>query len=176
MKKIIILISAVIWGATASAQENAITNYFNEYVSDTAFSKINVTSKMFSLFTEINSEDPAEKEVIEALGKLKGIKVLMSENPTNPSALYKDAESKIAKDKTYEELMSVQDGKENVKFMIKETKGIISELFMIVGGNEKFILMSLYGEIDLKQIAKVSKIVKMDSMKHLEALSGEDDN
>mgnify|MGYP000577881610 CR=1 FL=1 len=176
MKKTILVLIAIVWGGTAFAQQNAITNYFNEYVSDTAFTKVNVTSKMFSLFTEIDSEDAAEKEVIEALSKLKGIKVLMNDNPVNPSALYRDAEAKIAKDKSYEELMSVQDGKENVKFMIKESKGIISELFMIVGGNEQFIVMSLYGEIDLKQIAKLSKIIKMDSMKHLEVLSGDDDN
>ncbi|SMD32416.1 protein of unknown function [Reichenbachiella faecimaris] len=165
----------MIWSVSTMAQDNAISKYFAKHVSDTAFTKVTVTSKMFSLFTEIEGEDEAEKEVLEALSKLKGIKVLINEEPKDPATLYSNAVTTISKDKGYEELMSVEDGDENVKFMIRDKGSIINELLMIVGGKEEFLIMSLFGEIDLKQIAKLSRIMKMKGMDHLKVLDGGDD-
>jgi len=44
---------------------------------------------------------------------------------------------------------------------------------MVVGGREGFLVMTLYGEIDLKKIGKSSKIMKMQGLEHLRML-GED--
>ncbi|MEP1778427.1 DUF4252 domain-containing protein [Reichenbachiella sp.] len=175
MKKLAIVTIAMIWSISSMAQDNAISKYFSNFVADTAFTKVTVTSKMFSLFTEIDSEDEAEKEVLEALSKLKGIKVIINEDPKDPKTLYGGAISTIDKDKAYEELMSVEDGKENVKFLIRDKGSIINELLMIVGGNEEFLIMSLFGEIDLKQIAKLSKIMKMRGLDHLKVLDNDDE-
>jgi len=170
MKKLAIILIAILVGSSVYAQDNAITKYFSKYQSDTAFTKISVTSKMFSLFTELDVEDEAEKEVLDAISKLKGIKALINDNSENAGVLYRDAVSRISKNSDYEELMSIEDGEENVMFMIRDNKNIINELFMIVGGNEKFMLMSLYGVIDLKQIGKLSKVLNMKGMDHLKML------
>lgn len=175
MKKLTIIAIAMMWSMTTMAQDNAISKYFSKYMSDTSFTKVTVTSKMFSLFTEIDGEDEAEKEVLEALSKLKGIKVLINDDPKDPKSLYGGAVSTIDKDKSYEELMSVEDGEENVKFMIRDQGSIINELLMVVGGNEQFLIMSLFGEIDLKQIAKLSRIMKMRGMDHLKVLDNDND-
>ncbi len=171
MKKLIIVIIAIVIGSNANAQENAISKYFSKYQSDTSFTKVSVTSKMFSLFTELDVEDEAEKEILDAISKLKGIKALINDNPANAAKMYRDAVSTISKTSGYEELMSIEDGEENVMFMIRDNKNIINELFMIVGGNDKFMLMSLYGVIDLKQIGKLSKVLNVKGMDHLKALN-----
>lgn len=175
MKKLTVIAIAMIWSVSAMAQDNAISKYFSKYIADTSFTKVTVTSKMFSLFTEIEGEDEAEKEILAALSKLKGIKVLINEDPKDPKMLYGNAVSAVSKDKSYEELMSVEDGQENVKFMVRDEGPIINELLMIVGGNEEFLIMSLFGEIDLKQIAKLSRIMKMRGIDHLKVLDGNDD-
>ena len=173
MKKLAIVLIAFVLGSNVYAQDNAITKYFSQYQSDTAFTKVSVTSKMFSLFTELDVEDEGEKEVLDAISKLKGIKALVNDNPTNAAELYRDAVSKVSKNSEYEELMSIEDGEENVMFMIRDKGGIINELFMIVGGNKKFMVMSLYGEIDLKQIGKLSKVLNVKGMDHLKALDSQ---
>ncbi len=174
MRKLAIMTVAMIWGTSSMAQENAISKYFSKYASDTAFTKVNVTSKMFSLFTEIEGEDESEKEILEAISKLKGIKVIINEDPKDPNTLYNDAIAAIDKDKVYEDLMSV-NGEENVKFMVRGKGSKINELLMVVGRKEEFLIMSLFGEIDLKQIAKLSKVMKMRGMDHLKVLQDEDD-
>jgi hypothetical protein len=42
--------------------------------------------------------------------------------------------------------MSVRDKDKRHEFLIKESGGKISELLMIMGGNEQFMVLSLYGE------------------------------
>jgi hypothetical protein len=177
MKKLAILFVALILGANTYAQDNAVTKYFSKYQSDTSFTKVSVTSKMFSLFTELDVEEEAEKEVLDAISKLKGIKALINDNPADAAAMYKDAVSRVSENSDYEELMSVEDAEENVMFMIRDNKNIINELFMIVGGNKRFMVMSLFGEIDLKQIGKLSKVMNMKGLDHLKSLNtdGDDD-
>ncbi len=67
----------------------------------------------------------------------------------------------------YEELMSVTDADENVKFSIKEKDGVVTELIMLVGGNEEFVLMSLYGEINLRDVSKIASGMNMNGMQNL---------
>lgn len=120
---------------------------------------------MFSLFTELEPNDPNEKELAEAISKLKGLKVLAADSITNGKKYFVEAAGAIKG--SYEELMSVKNASEDVQFMIRETGGKISELLMLVGGNDKFFIMSLYGEIDLKQISKLSGAMKIKGMEYL---------
>jgi hypothetical protein len=41
---------------------------------------------------------------------------------------------------------------------------------MVVGGNEQFMVMSLFGEIDLKQIARIGKKMDVKGLEHLEKM------
>ena len=67
-------------------------------------------------------------------------------------------------------MMTVEDAGENVQFMIRDEGDIISELLMIIGGNENFMVMTLYGEIDLNSIAKLSRVLNIKGMEAFQAL------
>jgi hypothetical protein len=168
MKHLIILIAACI-SISAHAQNDVVTKLFNDYYSDENFTKISVSSKMFELFTQIEPGDEDEDAIIEAISKLKGLKVIAADSVGNAKKLYTDAVKKISAS-GYDELMEVKDAKENMKFMIQEKSGIINELVMVVGGNKSFFILSLYGEIDLKKIAKLSKSMNVKGMEYLKQL------
>jgi hypothetical protein len=169
MKNLIIILITTCIGFSASAQNDAVTKLFNDYYDDENFTKISVSSKMFELFTNIEAGDENEEEILEAVSKLKGLKVIAADSVGNSRELYMNAVKKISGN-GYEELMEVKDAKENMKFMIKEKDGVIDELVMVVGGNKSFIIMSLYGEIDLKKISKLSKSMNIKGMEHLKQL------
>jgi hypothetical protein len=169
MKKLALVLLTVCIGFSASAQNDVVTKLFNNYYDDENFTKISVSSKMFELFTNIEPGDENEEEIIEAISKLKGLKVIAADSIGNSKKLYNDAVNKISKD-GYDELMEVKDAQEDMKFMIKEKDGIIDELVMVVGGNKSFFVMSLYGEIDLKKISKLSKSMNIKGMEHLKQL------
>jgi len=168
MKKIIGagVLMMVMSGAFA---QDAISKFFSKYQSDESFSQVTVSSKMFALFTNMDAETPEDKEVLDAISKLKGLRILAKEDARNARSLYKEAFTLIPI-KEYEELMSVRDKDKDMKFLIKESGGKISELLMIMGGNEQFMVMSLFGEIDLKQVSRIGKKMNVDGLEHLEKM------
>lgn len=172
MKNLIILFAVCI-SFSANAQNDVVTKLFNDYYGDENFTKISVSSKMFELFTQIEPGDKDEDAIIEAISKLKGLKVIAADSVGNSKKLYTDAVKKISGG-GYEELMEVKDAKEDMKFMIQEQNGIINELVMVVGGHKSFFIMSLYGEIDLKKIAKLSKSMNVKGMEYLKQLDDSD--
>jgi hypothetical protein len=168
MKKAIAagLLMMVMSGAFA---QDAISKFFSKYQNDESFSQVTVSSKMFALFTNMEAETAEDKEVLDAISKLKGLRILSKEDARNARTLYKEAFTLIPV-KEYEELMSMRDKDKDMKFLIKESGGKISELLMIMGGNEQFMVMSLFGEIDLKQVSRIGKKMDVKGLEHLEKM------
>ncbi|HEY8935380.1 MAG TPA: DUF4252 domain-containing protein [Cyclobacteriaceae bacterium] len=168
MKKIImiVMLMGVIVGANA---QDAITKFFSKYQNDESFSQVTVSSKMFSLFTNMDAETAEDKEILDAISKLKGLRILAKEDARNSRELYAEA-FKLIPIKDYEELMSVRDKDKDMKFLIKENGGKISELLMIMGGTTNFMVMSLYGEIDLKQVSHIGKKMNVEGLENLQKL------
>jgi hypothetical protein len=172
MKKIITSLVIVMATFSVSAQGEVVNKYFNQYAGNDQFTKLSVSSKMFSMFTQLDAGTPEEKEFLAAIAKIKGMKVLVGDSINNAAALYKQANADVDK-AGFEELMSVVDAGENMRFSIKENNGIIQELVMVAGGKKKFVMMSIYGQIDLKNISKIARSMNIDGMKNLGKL--EDD-
>jgi hypothetical protein len=101
---------------------------------------------------DINTEDG--QNFMKVIKKIRGLKILAKEN-ANGSGLFKEATSLLTKD--YEELMTVRDGKQDLRFLVKENaKGNIAELIMLIGSTEEFMAMSLVGDIDLAEISEIA--------------------
>jgi hypothetical protein len=168
MKKIVVALVMMVAMNSAFGQD-AISKFFSKYQNDESFSQVTVSSKMFSLFTNMEAETPEDKEVLEAISKLKGLRILAKDDARNARDLYKEAFTLVPM-KEYEELMSVRDKDKDMKFLIKESSGKISELLMIMGGNEDFMVLSLFGEIDLKQISRIGKKMDVKGLEHLDKM------
>jgi hypothetical protein len=173
MKKIIALLIVMAVGTGVYAQGDAINKFFTKYATDESFTTATISSKMFSLITNMDAETPEDKELINAISKLKGLKVLGKENTSDARSLYKEAFA-LVNGKDYEELMSVRDKDKDMKFFIRESGGKINELLMVMGGTDDFMLLSLFGEIDLKQISRIGRKMNVDGLEKLENIHDHD--
>lgn len=171
MKKIVAIVVLMVTVAGANGQD-VITKFFSKYQDDESFTNVNISSKMFGLFTQMEVENKEDQEVLEAISKLKGLKILAKENTRDSRDLYKEALSLIPKN--FEELMSVRDKDKDMKFMINENGGKISEMIMVVGGNEEFMIMSIFGEIDLKQISRIGSKMNIKGLENLQKMDKKD--
>ena len=98
------------------------------------------------------------------------MRVLQKSEARNARELYKEAMGLIPS-KEYEELMSVRDEDKDMKFFVKETSpGKIGELLMVMGGNDEFLVLTLFGEIDLKQVGRMGSKMDIDGLKNLQKL------
>lgn len=169
IKHSFIIIMAVVCSLTAFGQGDAVSTIYARYANDDSFSKVSISSKMFQLFTHIEGTDKEEKELLETIAMLKGMKVL-SKDECDGKKMYRDA-IKLAGN-GYEELMSVKDGNEDLTFFIKESGGKIVELLMLTGGEKNFLILSLVGDIDLNKVAKLSRSMNIGGMNQLQKVEG----
>jgi hypothetical protein len=153
----------------AQAQNDVIAKFFNKYDGDESFSKVSISGKMFSMMANIDGNTEDEKAMISAISKIKGLKILKKDDARNSRELYKEALSMVPAGQ-FEELMTVRDKDKDMKFFTKESGGKISELVMVLGGNEEFLVMSLFGEIDLKEMGKIGKSVNIDGLQNLDKM------
>ena len=169
MKNLAILSILILSSFVTLAQEDAISKFFSKYENDESFTQVTITARMFGLFANLDIQDAEDQEVIDAISKVKGLKILAKEDISNGKALYDEA-FKLIKVQNYEELMTVRDEGSDMRFMIQEEGAVITELLMISGSDDSFLLLSLIGDIDLKQISKLSHSMDIDGFNKLENL------
>ena len=172
MKKLFITITIIMASFATYAQGKVVNKYFNQLADNDQFTKVSISSKMFSLFTELEAGSEAEEEFLKAVSKLKGLKVIASDSIGNAAKMYSQALKDIDA-AGYDELMSVKDAEENMRFSIKESGGKIEELLMVVGGKKRFVLLSLYGEIDLKNISKIARSMNVGGLDNLSKIDAD---
>jgi len=165
----------MVWSVAVQAQGDAIAKFFAKYQDDESFTQVKVSQKMFGLFTNMDVDKPEDKEVLDAISKIQGLRVLAKHETRDSRALYKEALSVIPS-KDYEELMSVRDKDKDMKFFIREiSSGKIGELVMVMGGNDEFMVLSLFGEIDLKKISNIGKKMNIEGLQNLEKIKDKKD-
>ncbi|MFM7487654.1 MAG: DUF4252 domain-containing protein [Cytophagales bacterium] len=175
MRKLVLGLMAMMLTMAVQAQNDAIAKFFSKYQTDESFSQVNVSGKMFSMMANLDSDKPEDKALFTAISKIKGLKILSKNETRNSRDLYKEAMSMIPIN-DFEELMTVRDKDKDMKFFTKESGGKISELVMVMAGNEEFVLMTLFGEIDLKEMSKIGRAVNIDGLNNLEKIKDKDKN
>src|SRR5210317_1688703 len=89
MKKGIVIIGMMFLSVAMMAQGTVISSYFDQLEDNEDYTKVSVSQKMFSMFTELEAGSDAEKEFLEAVSKLKGLKVIVGDSVANSAKMYK---------------------------------------------------------------------------------------
>lgn len=160
MKKLAILVAFMITPMLVSAQ-----GMFDSYEDENDVTSVVVTKNMFKLLSkiEIESDDAEVRAYMEMVNNLDNIKVFITENKSIGARMKADVQKYVSSSKGLEELMRVKDDGKTVKFYSKQGKdeNHVSELLMFMDGKmdgkEGTVVMSITGNIDLKQISKLTK-------------------
>ena len=167
MKKLLISLFVIALPLMLNAQNTPVDELFEKYSGKEGFTSVYITSYMFSMFADIETSDP---EFDDLMKNLTGIKILATDDSYNGSAnFHKEIIDKLPMSK-YKELMVIKEKDQDVKFLVNEKDGKIIELLLIAGGKDDNALISIQGNIDLKNISKLSKSMQIDGLKHLEEI------
>jgi hypothetical protein len=168
MKKVFLSLITICLTLIMQAQSNPVDDMFNKYSEKPGFTVVSISSKMFSLFANKNTEN---KDADDVINKLKSIKILSVEDSLlNKNLNFYTELSKKLDLSAYEELMVVKEGPDVTKFLIKQKGNIISELLVVVGGPGGNSLISIKGELNLKSISELSKDIDIQELKSLDKI------
>lgn len=164
---IIILLLAV----SVHAQNDAISKYFDEYLDDDNFTVVYVSGKMFDMIAKVDIDELEDEEaqiIMDVAKDIKGLRVLVTD--VDPKQYYKQARKLVKSNDGYEVLLTVRDKGDNVNFWIKEKNNIIEELFLLVGSEDEFVMVSFLGQLDLNKIAQLADKIEMSGAEHLQKI------
>ena len=166
MERIQILM-VVLFAFMATKAQSPSDELFDKYAGKEGFTTVFISKYMFDLFSNIESTDSEAKEMTEVISKLTGIKILASEKPDESVNFLKEMKKKISTG-GYKELMIIKEENQDVQFLVRDEGGKITELLLIVSGEGENVLMSIQGEIDMKNISKLAKAMDIEGMEKLE--------
>ena len=168
MKKIALILFLCL-PLLANAQQSQLNSFFEKYSGKEGYTSVYITKYMFDLFKKIGNASE-EKEFNDITTRLKSIKILIVDSVTNVNSKVKfqhELLSVLPKD-IYKELMIVKEGSETISFLFRGEGDKISEFVMTVVGKDSPTLILLEGDIDLKQLSKLSKTMNIEGFEHLD--------
>jgi soluble P-type ATPase len=147
---------------------------FDKYENQEDINAIIVNKKMFSLLSNVNSNDKETQQYINLIKKLDDLKVFITSSDKKSSALKLEADN-YSKTAGLNELMRFNENGKNVKIYTKpgasesEVKELL--LFMDGVGKEESVLMCITGIIDLNEISVLTDKMKLPGGSELKKLS-----
>lgn len=167
MRKVILILFVFLFPVMLIAQKSPVDELFDKYSGQEGFTSVYITSYMFSMFSNLETDDPEFDKLIK---NLKGIKILATDDNYSGNAnFYNEIIAKLPMEQ-YKELMVIKEKDQDVKFLVNEKDGKIIELLLIAGGKSDNALISIQGDIDLKNISKLSKSMNISGLEHLEEI------
>jgi len=176
MKKLILILAIALTSSVTFAQ-----TIFDKYEDQEGVMSVVVNQKMFKMLATmgVDVDDPDAQEYIDMAKNITGLKVFTT-GDEKISADMNATVSKYLKSSKLEELMRIKDGDQTVKFYVLEGKdeNHVKELLMFVNGLKDFtngqditingkkrevetVLLTLTGDIDLRQISKLTNQMNM---------------
>jgi hypothetical protein len=169
INKIILTVVLVMSAWMTNAQSQ-----FDKFEDIEGVTSVIVNQKAFSLMSKIGSE--SDDEYLNLIKNIQSLRVFATES-AEVAVQMETAVKSYLKTANLEELMRVKDGDSNVTIYIKEGKSedFVKELFMFVKDSEnsskESVIISLTGDIDLNQIAKLTDKMDLPGGEHLEKAS-----
>lgn len=171
MKKIVTIITVMLISVASFSQ-----SVFDKFEDKEGVTSVILNQKMFKMLATmgVDIDDPEMKEYIEMARSITGFKVFTTDNEKISADMIATVD-KYLRSSDLEELMRIKDGEQTVKFYIKEGKdeNHVKEFLMFITGLKEMtkgqdieingekrefetVIMTLTGDIDLRQISKIT--------------------
>ena len=162
---------------------------FERFADYDDVSLVSISPKMFKMLGQlsVSLDDPEAQEYIDMVSSIENFKVLISGNDEVTAAMSKWAAEQLSS-KDLEELMTIKDADADVAFYVKSGKSDdrVEKLIMYVNGvnpeimkdsplgelTVETIILLIEGDIDLKQISKLTDQMSLPGGKQLRKASG----
>jgi hypothetical protein len=177
MRTLFILTFFLLAGQMSLCQSQAVMDFHNKYKDNGKYLSVHIEGGLLKMLSNVDTNDEDTREFLNAVSKIEGIDI-HSINRDEGDFGESDINSfkRDIKRENFDELMIVRDGDSDINFLIKEKRGKINELLLVVDEPDDFTIVNISGEIDLKTIAKVTENLDIKGAKHLDKLKDAKDN
>jgi hypothetical protein len=151
MKNIIFVIAIGLMPVFSMAQNPNVKAFYDKYMDYENVTNVSLQGWVLKMAANFSDDENGEK-ILQKITKLR-VMVMEEQNLVSKND-YQSLVKSIEKDR-FEKLMQIREGGEKIDFFIQEDGDQISNLLMLINGDDEFILVSLEGNLkfsDLKEL------------------------
>ena len=152
--KYLLLIMCLISSSFIYSQ-NTFKSLFDKYENEDDVTIVSISKSMFNLIPGNISK--ANVDINNILPKIESLLLISSEKNNVKDKMALEFKSLIEKNKDYEELMRIRDGKSNVIFNVKKKGDIINELIMFINDETDFMAIQILGNFTIDDVQQITK-------------------
>jgi hypothetical protein len=151
MKKLSILFAILFVPLFLSAQSEAIDKLIKKYSGQEGVTLVNVSPELFQIMSGLEIEEIDDVDF--PIDKLTAVKILAVENSEllAGSNFYDDVTAGL-NTADYAEVLSVQDGSEDVKMWMKTEGKQIREFLLVVSSPDEGVVVYISGDFNMSDI------------------------
>ncbi len=139
------------------AQTNALHQFVDKYKDQQGFTFAYLSKELFEVVSKSNIKDQDWKKLHRFVRDLGSLHLLAADSIQNGLSLYKEALETVPADE-FSELLTVRDGKENVRIWVKDAGATVTDLILLVGSPDEFVLISFTGNIELGNLTDLAHL------------------
>ncbi|MCC6459340.1 MAG: DUF4252 domain-containing protein [Saprospiraceae bacterium] len=167
MKQFCLLLSALfLMASAAQAQTATFHRFIEKHKKDKAFTYAYLSKDLFEVVSRTEIGDKDWRKVHQVVKNVGSLSLLAADSIQTGLALYKEALA-LVPTAEFDELLSVQDGQDKVRIWAKEAEGVISDLVLLVGSSNSFVLICFSGNLELGNILSLAELLDADQVENL---------
>lgn len=141
MRNLLFLTLLTLLPALGLAQSRHITQFYNQYKSYEDVTNINLRGFVLKLAGNFVDDEDARK----IIRKVSHLRLLVVEDTHLVTVTDYTALIKGLKSDRFEELMQIREGGERIDFYLREDGDRITDVIMLLRGDDEFLMLSLEG-------------------------------
>lgn len=163
MKTITFLTLLFLLPLAGIAQNKQLDDIFGKFENSPGVTSVSISKDMMNFVAQIDSEDVKCKNLLSQIAKVR-ILAFQKASPEIKSDFHAMVKSLPLSD--YKEMMVVKDKGQNIKILLKESQGKVSEFLLLVTGDKEPVMVSIVGNIDPKELGKLSSDINLNGFKY----------
>ncbi|MBL7783408.1 MAG: DUF4252 domain-containing protein [Saprospiraceae bacterium] len=167
MKKRFLFLPAVLLACMLHAQtSDALQSFVQKHKNDPTFTFAFISKDLLNVTLKTDVSNEEWKKIQHVVKDIGSLHILASDKITNGQQLYKEAYN-LVDENELSALLAVRDDQTSVRIWAKEESDILTDIVLLVGAPENFVLIMFHGQIDLGDITSLVSLFDAADAKNL---------
>lgn len=165
MRKILFIATLLCVASVSFAQPKAIKNFYDKYKNLEGVEDIKLQGWLLKLAAGFADEDPEAKRLLK---KITQLRILTMDHGNLVSQQEYNQLVKNIKQEDFEDLFMVKEEGKNLQFLIREKGEMITDVLLLISGDEEFVLLSLEGLLKFSDLNDLN--IEVEGSDHFKKL------
>ncbi len=165
--KTTMLLLGILFSVSLHAQQTSVESIFKNFEGKEGIATIHLTSDLMKMASDVDVND---KEMNSVFGMISEVRILSFDKAVSEDKVSFKSMVKSLSTADYKVLLTVKEKNQDVRLLAKDNNGKISEMLMLITGENHPALIYITGNIELAKLKKLSGKVNIDGFQHFAKL------